>query len=311
MSVHALFDTRPLSETSTSRSLSISTQSGHQIADASYQSELSATDRENVSEDKADTPLIAPFWSPLAASETVPLTSWPHLYTGYAPAASIAGSHTTVPLAIDCTPARSTIQGAESWALNVSPQWNRTLRVSPRSAVDPAAGLSAGQTSLTPLLAGFLPDDTSPYRPVFTPGWSSGLGVRHRSSTLLDFPSTNAPSTPYTAWPHAYPYPSPHSAVSPRSYHPPRMYRNPSAPAVTHPKISGVKRIVHPSPAISSPTFDLNWQRMADCMDGIQGMSVPVIAEPKQARFKPTKVQLDILFAAYEENPYVLRVVVG
>ena len=98
-------------------------------------------------------------------------------------------------------------------------------------------------------------------------------------------------------------YPSPRGSVSSaysNAHHP---YQRPHDPSVTPVSATGgIKHVFHPSPPGMTPTLDVNLRQMHESLQGGFLMGAPMLRDAKPPRFRPTKMQLNILIAAYEEN---------
>jgi len=259
------------------------------------------------SEKNAYSTLTAPLWSPVDPLETVPLTAGLYPYGSHTPTPTSTFSFNTPQLfnSDSVLLASGGPTGFEGWTYDVSINGLQMPQAPSNSAVYPNTAPVCAHTTLSPLSTGFSTGDplptTSLHRPPSIRGWSFGTDRRRRSSTLVNPGSATAdlPATPHTAYSNTYPYPSPRSSASSHSYHPSSAIRHPSAPSLGYPgRNSGVKRVVHPSPAYTT-VLDLSSQ-VAGGYPATELVGLP--AEPKQTRFKPTKEQLDILISAYEEN---------
>ena len=204
------------------------------------------------------------------------------------------------------------------------------------TAALPVSALDSQYTGLTPLFANFGTDSaTSNTSPCSGPlrGWSNTApSARRRSGIHLNTSglppaSASSPATPHSshsAFTTYMPYPTPRSSSSSRpSYSMPpgiplrrRATTGPVNPVQMTPGMPVPKRI-HPSPTSTSPLHRLGAQldvhNMSDhfyrgmgleLRDGYRGprMGQPPLLEAKPARFKPTKEQLAILVASYNEN---------
>ena len=208
------------------------------------------------------------------------------------------------------------------------------------TAALPVSALDSQYTGITPLFANFGTDsptsNTSPYSGPLR-GWSNTApSARRRSGVLLNtsgLPSASglSPATPHSshsAYTAYFPYPTPRSSSSSRpSYSVPpgiplrrRATTGPVNALQMTPRMPVPKRI-HPSPISASPLHRLGAQmdvrHVSDQFYGGMGVEIsagyrgprmgqPPLVEAKPARFKPTKEQLAILIASYNENKWVV-----
>lgn len=255
-----------------------------------------------------------PFSSPIGPLDPVPLTPWPYPFghqtpsSGPVPYQTEEGDHSSTCHLFRGLPLVPSPSCFDMPVLPQAPPNTASLPISP-SGMTPgshtrsfeALSLGMGSSPITE-------------RPVSAHAWSLTLiamgTLRARSNTLASFHSASSasPGTPHSAYSvysnaTTLPYPSPRSSISSTSFTS-NLVRRPSAPSLPYRRVTPTtKHIFHPSPVKFSPHDNARPAQLGDDNVSLEGEpGIPMLGQAKPPRFKPTKDQLDILIAAYDEN---------